>query len=181
MLTIDGVRETQATGSREANDMPPPLIMDPSEIDCSRVVANIEQIRTVNMQRFEMEALTAIVLLDPARKLVVGYRDTSDRDFWVRGHMPGYPLMPGVMICEAAAQLCSYYVNTQKIFDSDFVGLGGLDDVHFRYPVVPGERLVLVAQVTREKKFIAQSDVQGFVGRKMVFDAKVSGIPLRRE
>src|SRR5262245_25445688 len=161
--------------------MPPPLILDPSEIDCSRVVANIEQIRAVNMQRFEMEALTAIVLLDPARKLIVGYKDASLSDFWVRGHMPGFPLMPGVMICEAAAQLCSYYVATQKIFDADFVGLGGLDEVHFRYPVFPGERLILVAHVTREKKVIAQSDVQGFVGSKMVFDARVSGIPLRRE
>ncbi|HEV3146599.1 MAG TPA: hotdog domain-containing protein [Gemmataceae bacterium] len=161
--------------------MPPPPILDPAEIDCSRPIVGIEQIRAVNMQRFEMEALTAIVLLDPARKLVVGYKDASDKDFWVRGHMPGFPIMPGVMICEAAAQLCSYYVATQKIFDSDFVGLGGMDEVHFRYPVFPGERLVLVAQVTREKRFIAQSDVQGFVGSKMVFDAKVSGIPLRRE
>jgi 3-hydroxymyristoyl/3-hydroxydecanoyl-(acyl carrier protein) dehydratase len=53
--------------------------------------------------------------------------------------------------------------------------------VHFRAPVFPGDRLVVVAKVTREKKFIAQSDVQAFVGDKMVFDAKVSGIPLRRE
>ena len=161
--------------------MPPPLIIDPNTIDCSRIIAGHEQIRAVNMQRYEMEMLSAIVLLDPLRKLVVGYKDTTDKDFWVRGHMPGFPLMPGVLICEAAAQLCSYYVATQKIFDSDIVGLGGLDEVHFRAPVFPGDRLVVVAKVTREKKFIAQSDVQAFVGDKMVFDAEVSGIPLRRE
>ena len=161
--------------------MPPPLIIDPNTIDCSRIIAGPEQIRAVNMQRYEMEMLSAIVLLDPLRKLVVGYKDTTDKDFWVRGHMPGFPLMPGVLICEAAAQLCSYYVATQKIFDSDIVGLGGLDEVHFRAPVFPGDRLVVVAKVTREKKFIAQSDVQAFVGDKMVFDAEVSGIPLRRE
>ncbi|HLW67324.1 MAG TPA: 3-hydroxyacyl-ACP dehydratase FabZ family protein [Gemmataceae bacterium] len=161
--------------------MPPPLILDPREIDCSRTIAGIEQIRAVNMQRYEMEMLSAIVLLDPVRKVVVGYKDTSDKEFWVRGHMPGFPLMPGVLMCEAAAQLCSYYVATQRIFDSDLVGLGGLDEVHFRAPVFPGDRLLLVAKVTREKKFIAQSDVQAFVGDKMVFDAKVSGIPLRRE
>jgi 3-hydroxyacyl-[acyl-carrier-protein] dehydratase len=161
--------------------MPPPLIIDPNTIDSSRPVAGIEQIRAVNMQRYEMEMLSAIVLLDPVRKLVIGYKDTSEKEFWVRGHMPGFPLMPGVLMCEAAAQLCSYYVATQKIFDSDIVGLGGLDEVHFRAPVFPGDRLVVVAKVTREKKFIAQSDVQAFVGDKMVFDAKVSGIPLRRE
>jgi 3-hydroxyacyl-[acyl-carrier-protein] dehydratase len=161
--------------------MPPPLILDPREIDFSRPIAGSEQIRAVNMQRYEMEMLSAIVLLDPVRKIVVGYKDTTDKEFWVRGHMPGFPLMPGVLMCEAAAQLCSYYVATQKIFDADVVGLGGLDEVHFRAPVFPGDRLVLVAKVTREKKFIAQSDVQAFVGEKMVFDAKVSGIPLRRE
>jgi 3-hydroxyacyl-[acyl-carrier-protein] dehydratase len=161
--------------------MPPPLILDPAEIDFTKEVANIEQIRQVNMQRFAMEALTAIVLLDPVRKIIVGYKDATLNDFWVPGHMPNFPLMPGVMMCESAAQLCSYYVMTQKIFDANLVGLGALDEVHFRHPVLPGERLVLVAKVTREKKFIAQSDVQGFVGSKMVFDAKVSGIPLRRE
>ena len=160
--------------------MPPPLILDPGSLDLSRVVADIDAIRKVNPQRFEMEALTAVVLLDPARKLIAGYKDVARDEFWVRGHMPGFPLMPGVVLCEAAAQLCSYYVMTQKCFDSDFVGLGGLSDVKFRGMVRPGERLVLIGQMTRERKMIAECSVQGFVGAKMMFEAKVQGIPLNR-
>ena len=161
--------------------MPPPLILDPATLDLTRMVADGDAIRAVNPQRFEMEALTAIVYLDPQRKLIAGYKDVSDREFWVRGHMPGRPLMPGVMMCEAAAQLCSYYVMTQKVFDSDFVGLGGLDAVQFRQPVRPGDRFVLVGHMTVESKRKSECQLQGFVKNKMVFNGIVHGIPLRRE
>src|SRR5688572_33399956 len=85
------------------------LIIDPSTIDFSRVIADIDEIRKYNLQRFEMEQLTAIVYEDSERTICVGYKDTSRSDFWVRGHMPGMALMPGVVMLEAAAQLCSYY------------------------------------------------------------------------
>jgi 3-hydroxyacyl-[acyl-carrier-protein] dehydratase len=160
--------------------MPPPLILDPTSLDLNHVVADIETIRKVNPQRFEMEALSAVVLLDHDRKLIAGYKDVRADEFWVRGHMPGFPLMPGVMLCEAAAQLCSYYVMTQHTFDADFVGLGGLESVKFRGMVRPGDRLVLIGQMTRERKMIAECYVQGFIGDKMVFDAKVQGIPLNK-
>ena len=85
--------------------MPPVALVDPATIDTSRVLADGEAIRRGNPQRFEMEQLTAIVFLDQADHLIIGYKDVRDDEFWVRGHMPGYPLMPGVMMCEAAAQL----------------------------------------------------------------------------
>jgi len=160
--------------------MPPPAIIKPSDIDLTRVVADADAIRAVNPQRFEMEALTAIVLCDPVTKTIAGYKDVRPDEFWVRGHMPGNPLMPGVMMCEAAAQLCSYYLMTQKVFDADFVGLGGLEEVQFRQAVRPGDRLVLVAKLLRERRSIAQSSVQGFVGDAMAFEAIIKGVPLRK-
>ena len=59
---------------------------------------------------FEMEQLTAIVFDDVERGICVGYKDIGPDEFWVRGHMPGMPLMPGVIMCESAAQLCGYFV-----------------------------------------------------------------------
>jgi 3-hydroxyacyl-[acyl-carrier-protein] dehydratase len=160
--------------------MPPPMILDPATLDLDNVLADIKAIRAVNPQRHEMEALTAIVLLDHGRKIIAGYRDVSERDFWARGHMPGFPLMPGVLMCEAAAQLCSFYVARHKLFNSDYVGLGGLDEVRFRGMVRPGDRLIVICQMIREKRLVAQCYAQGFVGSKMVFDGKLQGIPLRR-
>src|SRR5438105_3434138 len=144
--------------------MPPPLLLSPADLDLTRIVATLDEIRAVNPQRFEMEALTAVVLLDPSRKLVAGYKDVGHNEFWCRGHMPDYPLMPGVMMCEAAAQLCSFYLHSARVFESDYVGLGGLSNVQFRRPVRPGDRLVIVAQMTRERRMLVECDAQGFVG-----------------
>jgi 3-hydroxyacyl-[acyl-carrier-protein] dehydratase len=87
---------------------PRDYIIHPSEYDLNTVIADIEEIRRWNMQRFEMEQLTAIVHEDAARGLCVGYKDLTRDEFWVRGHFPIVPLMPGVLMCEAAAQLSSY-------------------------------------------------------------------------
>ena len=95
--------------------MPPAALIDPATIDTSRVLADQEGIRRINLQRFEMEQLSAIVSVDRDQHLIVGYKDVLPDEFWVRGHMPDYPLMPGVLMCEAAAQLCSYYCQLIKL------------------------------------------------------------------
>src|SRR5881392_3346915 len=119
--------------------MPPPLILDPAGLDLDRVVADREAIRKVNPQRFEMEQLTAIVLVDRQQRMVAGYKDIRDDEFWVRGHMPDFPLFPGVLICEAAAQLGAYYVvSGGDIAEGHFLGFGGMEGVRFRGPIRPG-------------------------------------------
>jgi 3-hydroxyacyl-[acyl-carrier-protein] dehydratase len=152
--------------------------VEPSQIDWTHILADQEAIRRVNQQRFEMEQLTAIVYVDPSQHLVIGYKDVGPDEFWVRGHMPGYPLMPGVVLCEAAAQLCSYYIVTQKVMGGDFIGFGGLDNVRFRAPVRPGDRLLLIGRGTRINRRQTICNVQGFVGDTMVFHADVVGVPL---
>jgi 3-hydroxyacyl-[acyl-carrier-protein] dehydratase len=161
--------------------MPPPLHMNPSQLDLGRMVADKEAIRRVNPQRFEMEQLDAIVLIDPAQHLVAGYKDVRPDEFWVRGHMPDYPLLPGVLMCEAAAQLCSYYTKTQGLSPGDFIGFGGLEDVRFRSPVKPGDRLVLIGKALKLDPRKTVFNVQGFVGETMVFHAEVLGVPLTRK
>src|SRR5580693_1896849 len=92
--------------------MPPELHLDPTKLDFNRVVVDREELRRVNPQRFEMEHLNGIVHIDREKALIVGFKDVGADEFWVRGHMPGYPLLPGVLMCEASAQMCSYYVVT---------------------------------------------------------------------
>lgn len=160
--------------------MPPPPHLDLSQVDLNRVLADREAIRQVNPQRFEMEQLTAIVHADPSAHLIVGYKDVGTDEFWVRGHMPGYPLLPGVLMCEAAAQLCSYYISAYAARRGDFMGFGGMENVRFRSPVHPGDRLVLVGKAVKLHPRQTIFNVQGFVQGTMVFHAEILGVPLTR-
>lgn len=74
----------------------------------------LDDIRSVNPQRFEMEQLTAIVHVDQSQHLLAGYKQLTHEEFWIRGHMPGFALMPGVVQCEAAAQLGGFYAQVQS-------------------------------------------------------------------
>jgi|SRR5579859_7786733 len=160
--------------------MPPELNLDPATLDMSRVLADIEAIRKVNPQRFEMEQLTAIIYVDTDRHVIAGFKDVTENEFWVRGHMPGYPLMPGVVMCEAAAQLCSYYITSHHIMAGDFIAFGGLENVKFRGQVRVGDRLLLVAKVIKIHRRQTTCNVQGFVNGAMVFQADVIGMPVYR-
>jgi 3-hydroxyacyl-[acyl-carrier-protein] dehydratase len=160
--------------------MPPTLHIDPASIDMSRIVADQAAIRRVNPQRFEMEQLTAIVYMDPVAKICAAYKDVGNDEFWVKGHMPGYPLLPGVLMCEAAAQLCSYYSMTQGLLQKEFLGFGGLENVRFRVPVHPGDRLLLIGKGMKFNRRQTLFNVQGFVGSTMVFHADVLGVAMNR-
>ena len=161
--------------------MPTEPLINPLTVDFSRVVADREAIRAYNPQRFEMEQLDAVVLLDAERKLIVGYKDVRADEFWTRGHFPGNPLLPGVLMCEAVAQLCGYYVMSQKVMpEGQMLGFGGMDGIRFRSKVRPGERLILVASAKKLKRVASLFDVQGFVGDTLALEGEVIGAALSR-
>jgi 3-hydroxyacyl-[acyl-carrier-protein] dehydratase len=162
--------------------MPPPFIIDPAPLDFEHPIADIEAIRRVLPQRFEMEQLNGIVHLDPVEQVIVGFKDVRDDEFWVRGHMPGFPLLPGVLMCEAAAQLCSYYIVTQDLKgEGDFIAFGGLENVKFRGTVRPGDRLVMIARAVQIRAGRrAVFNTQGIVAGSLVYQGDVIGIPFSR-
>lgn len=159
---------------------PKDVLLDPSEIDFNHVVADLDEIRRCNPQRFEMEQLTAIVFDDFKRMICAGYKDITENEFWVRGHMPGMPLMPGVLICEAAAQMCSYYAHKHDLLgESKVVGFGGMEEVRFRDPVRVGDRMVVVCKMLKVRPgILIVCQFQAFVGETMVADGKIKGISL---
>jgi 3-hydroxyacyl-[acyl-carrier-protein] dehydratase len=155
------------------------LICDPSKIDFSHIVADAEEIRKYIPQRYEMEQLTAVVIEDVEQRICVGYKDLTDEEFWVRGHMPGMPLMPGVIMCEAAAQLSSFFVQKHNLMQVEMIGFGGLDNVRFRGAVVPGNRLVIAGKLTRLRpRRMSVCLFQGFVDEALVVEGEIKGVPL---
>lgn len=160
--------------------MPPPLLIDPSAFSAMNLIADKECIRKANPQRYEMEHLDGILLLDSNKQLIVGYKDVKEDEFWVRGHMPGYPLLPGVLMCESAAQLSSYYCAATNQTNGDFVGFGGMEEVRFRQPVRIGQRLYLVGKALKLTRRQVVFNVQGFVDSTLVFHGNIIGIALMK-
>ncbi len=155
--------------------------MDPKSFDLNRVVVDLEGIRKINPQRFEMEQLHAIVHMDTEKHIIVGYKEVCSDEFWVRCHLPGNPLLPGMLMCEAAAQLSSFYGITHGLGRGDFIGFAGMKNVRFRGQVRPGDRLVLIGKATKLHRRQTVFNVQGFVEAKLVFEGDIIGVPMIRQ
>ncbi len=161
--------------------MPPQALYDLNEFDFDNPVFTLDEIREINPQRHEMEQLSGIVHVDRDNHGIVGFKNVTNDEFWCRGHMPGYPLMPGVIQCEAAAQLANFYARKFDMLGGDFLGFGGMDDVRFRVPVFPGSRLDLLARVIRLRApRRAEFAIQGFVDGTMVFNGAMIGVAIAR-
>lgn len=155
------------------------FIIDLALLDLDRPIADIEDIRKQNPQRFEMEQLTAILYEDAERVACAALKEVTEDEFWVRGHMPGMPLMPGVVMLEAVAQLSSYITQKHDLLGAAMVGFGGVDDVRFRGVVTPGDRLILMVElkkVRRGRMIVAA--FQGVVDGNMVLEGVLRGIPI---
>ena len=79
----------------------------------------------------------------------VGHWDLTGEEPFFAGHFPCRPTLPGVLMCEAIAQLGAYALLTQPDFAGRLPLFGGLDSVRFRRQVVPGERLDLEVDLGR--------------------------------
>lgn len=155
------------------------FLYDISKLDFSRPVATLEDIRKVNPQRHEMEQLSAVVYVDESQYLSVGYKDTSKDDFWVRGHFPNLAIMPGVVMLEAIAQLCSYVTQRYDLLGAEVVGFGGLEDVRFRDVVFPGERFVVLSKLGKVRRGgMIVCQFQGVVGDRLCIEGTLKGVPI---
>lgn len=159
--------------------MPRDLILDPATLDLENIIADQEEIRKHNPQRFEMEQLTAIVYENTERNICAGFKDIKHDEFWVRGHMPNMPLMPGVVMLEAAAQMCSYFSQKYDLLGATMIGFGGLEDVRFRDPVIPGDRLVLMCEMIKlRRNRLVITKFQGFVRNSLAVEGILKGISI---
>ena len=155
------------------------FIVDLSQIDLDVTIADIDEIAKLNPQRFEMAQLTAVIYENLEDHTCVGYKDITDKEFWVRGHMPQFALMPGVIMLEAIAQCCSFFCQRNDLLGADMIGFGGLEEVRFRDPVTPGDRLYLICKMVRVRRGrLIICRFQGVVGESICVEGLLKGIPI---
>lgn len=158
--------------------MPSEAILDIEAIDPGTIVADTDAIQLRNAQRFEFALLDAVVHEDLEGQVFAGYHDVRPDAWWTRGHIPGRPLFPGVLMIELAAQLASYAVG--RIYDTTpeqhFLGFTGVDEVKFRSAVTPPAKLVVVGRIVKVSTRRIVLTTQEFVDHKMVFEGQITGM-----
>ncbi len=136
-----------------------------------------ERVAELTPQRGAMRQLDYVIWMTDDSRQGLGVKHVRNDEFWVPGHIPGRPLMPGVLMLESCAQLCGV-LHQCRTDDDRFVGFARCNDTAFRGQVVPGDTLYLLAKEVsyRPRRFV--SAAQGVVNGKLVFEATITGMAL---
>jgi 3-hydroxyacyl-[acyl-carrier-protein] dehydratase len=154
--------------------MPPQFLFDLSKIDLEHIEFDQEAIRALNPQRGDMEHLNGVIWTDSQAGNILGFKDVREDEFWVPGHIPGRPLLPGVIMIEAAAQVAAFY--TKKYVGwTGFIGFGGVEECKFRAQVTPPARMYILGHLEWERHRRIGCRVQGVVKGQLVFEATIVG------
>ena len=131
------------------------------------------QIQKIIPHRHPFLLIDAIVELEPSKK-IIGIKNVTFNEPFFKGHFPGMPVMPGVLIVEALAQAAAVMV-LREIPDREkkLVYFSGIDRARFRQPVVPGDQLKLVVEVLRLKSRLGKLRGEAFVKEKLVAEAEI--------
>lgn len=153
------------------------LVLDLDSLDLSKVLFGPEALDECLPQTGHMRHCDAVLWHNADFTAGVGRKVVRHDEFWVPGHIPGRPLLPGVIMIEAAAQMASF-LNTKSGRVKGFLGFTRCDEVSFRGQVVPGDTLLLLANLLEFNRRRFVSHCQGLVNGKLVFDGKITGMTL---
>jgi 3-hydroxyacyl-[acyl-carrier-protein] dehydratase len=120
------------------------------------MMMDIQAIRDFLPHRYPFLLVDRVTEIDAGKK-IVAYKNVSVNEEYFLGHFPAKPIMPGMLILEAMAQVAGilgFYTTGKRPADGYIYLFVGADDVRFKRQVVPGDKLVLEAEVVTQKRNI---------------------------
>jgi 3-hydroxyacyl-[acyl-carrier-protein] dehydratase len=117
------------------------------------VVLSSEQIQGLLPHRYPFALVDRVIEHEPGKR-AVAIKNVTFNEPQFQGHFPGRPLMPGVLIVEAMAQVGGLIVTQMPDLPKGLFVFAGIDGVRFRRPVVPGDQLVMDVSLERMKSGI---------------------------
>lgn len=137
-----------------------------------RTELDIRQVQRILPHRYPMLLVDRVIEVDGDRR-AVGIKNVSINEPFFLGHYPRQPIMPGVLIIEALAQLGGILLSQKLEHTGKVAVLLSLDKVKFRRQVIPGDQLVLEAQAVRVKARTGQTQCRATVGGELVAEAMI--------
>jgi 3-hydroxymyristoyl/3-hydroxydecanoyl-(acyl carrier protein) dehydratase len=173
---VAGVACAKGDEPGEAKAGPKPLL-DLSAIDLAACIHDKAGLERYIPHRGTMSLLDSIVWETPDFKQGIGLKRVRRDEFWVPGHFPEKPIMPGVLQIEAGAQMSCYLYNRRQP-GPKVVAFLRIEDACFRSMVEPGDDLYLLCNEVKFSRRRFVSDIQGVVGDRVAFEARITGMQL---
>lgn len=137
------------------------------------LVMNIQQIMEILPHRYPFLLVDRIEEVEAGVK-ANGYKNVTINEPFFQGHFPGHPIMPGVLIIEAMAQVGGAYVTViDEIKDDRVTYFVGIDNARFRKPVVPGDVLRMEMELVSRRRGIYQFLGKAYVKETLVAEAEL--------
>ena len=142
-------------------------------------ILDIRQIEKILPHRYPFLLVDRVIELDPNNR-AVGIKNVTYNEPFFTGHWPARPVMPGVLILEAMAQLAGIML-TQWQREGWYAMIVSMNDVKLRRPVVPGDQLWLESRCVRVKEKIASLRTEARVNRDLAAEAQMNFVLIKGE
>ena len=135
-------------------------------------ILDINKIREIIPHRYPFLLIDRITYLEPGIK-AKGYKNVTANEPFFQGHFPGNPIMPGVLIVEALAQLgCATMLSKEEY--KNMIGLfAGMEGIRFKKPVIPGDKLEFTVELLKLKGPIGKFKGEAYVDGQLVAEGEV--------
>ena len=145
------------------------------------IVFDIEAIKRILPHRYPFLLVDVITELEPGTRCV-GIKNVTNNEYFFEGHFPGRPVMPGVLIVEAMAQVGGVLLlKDQEEFDDKLVFFMGIDNVKFRKPVVPGDQIIMELTMLKSRRSTFKMEGKAFINGQLVCEAEMMAALVDRQ
>ncbi|NLM05063.1 MAG: 3-hydroxyacyl-ACP dehydratase FabZ [Clostridiales bacterium] len=134
---------------------------------------NITEIQKRIPHRYPLLLVDKIIEMEPG-KSAIGIKNVSMNESFFQGHFPQKPIMPGVLMVEALAQVAGIACSDIEGNEGKIGVFTGIDKCKFRRQVVPGDVLRLEVEITTFRRGIAKAEGRAYVGDELACAANIS-------